>query len=167
MSGRQGTARRTSINVLAVSLLCLVGCASLHSSEKDLSLVVEDFHHDLRWKYNDTAVARVDPRYSSDLLDELEAAKDLLFITGYEIRHVEPDPSNQVVKVKVLFSYYRMPSTVMKEEMAVQSWKKIDDKWFPISQEGGPFPIPPITHIKPLQNDKPPEEDGHDGQSTE
>ena len=106
-------------------------------------------------------------QYSSDLLDELEAAKDLLFITGYEIRHVEPDPANQVMKVKVLFTYYRMPSTIVKEELALQSWKKIDDKWCLMSQQGGPFTFPPIARDKSLQTDRPPEKDAHDERSTE
>ncbi len=159
--------RHASVIVLVGSLILAVACASLRSSEDTLSKVVEGFHHDLRWKYNDTAVARVDPQFSADLLDELDAEKDLLFITGYEIRRVEPDPSNQLVKVKVLFSYYRMPSTVVKEELAIQAWKKIDEKWYLVSQEGGPFTLPPAAADKPLQNGKPSEKGSHDGRSAE
>jgi hypothetical protein len=165
--GRNVALKHANVIVLIVVLMLSVACASLRSNEDTLNSVVDGFHHDLRWKYNDTAVARVDPKYSADLLDELEAAKDLLFITGYEIRRVEPDPSSQVVRVKVLFSYYRMPSTVIKEELAVQTWKKINEKWRLISQEGGPFSIPPVVREKLLQNDKPPEKDSLDGRSAE
>ena len=166
-AGRNVAVKHVNVVVSIVLLMLSSACASLRSSEETLTLVVENFHHDLRWKYNDTAAARVDPQYSSDLLDELEAAKDLLFITGYEIRRVEPDPSSQLVKIKVFFSYYRMPSTVMKEELAVQTWKKINDKWYLIAQEGGPFTIPSVAREKLLQNDKPPEKDTHDGRSAE
>jgi uncharacterized protein YdiU (UPF0061 family) len=137
-------------------------CASV-TAPKDSNLpeVVEAFHHAVRWQYNDTACARVDPRFASAFMDELEDLKDDLHITAWEIRHIDSLPDKKQAQVKIRLSYYKLPSTVIRNETIEQIWQqdKDKDRWYLLSQKNGPFEFPP-TEAKTPPTTAPTGEDG-------
>lgn len=125
-------------------VLLLSYCATVTGpNEKDLRSVLERFHHDLRWKYNDAAAARVDPRFSAAFLDELEDIRDDLNITSWEIRQIRGIPEKRQAKVRLQITYYRLPSTVIRDQVTEQLWQQDDTRWFLVSQDDGPFSFPP------------------------
>jgi hypothetical protein len=115
----------------------------------DLYGVVKRFHHNLRWKYNEDASARVDPRYSVDFRDQLEDAGEDLNITAWDLRKVEMDEKTKKATVRIQLRYYKMPSTVLESEKVEQVWQLVDDNWFMLSWEGGPLSFPPEGAEKP------------------
>ncbi len=132
------------------------GCKSpVAASDKDLLDVVERFHHDIRWKYNQQAAARVPTHRAADFLEQLEDMKDDLNITGWSVRKVEglpdPDPKRKRVAIRMHLEYFLMPSTVMREVTVEQVWEQIEDAWVCLSLKNGPIEF---------QADPPPGADG-------
>lgn len=126
-----------------VSVFLLCGCAAGRPKD-DLETALNMFHHDLRWQYFKTAAARISPPYAAAFLEEMEKGEHELNIADYEIRRVDISPDGTSARVRVRLSYYRMPSTVLKDETLEQTWKKTEAGWMLIAQEGGPFVIPPL-----------------------
>jgi hypothetical protein len=125
-------------------VLLLVACSSMSENRgTDLQSVVKAFHHDVRWRYNRNAAASVDGQYSNQFLDMLDEMKEDLNISDWEIRRVELSPDGTEAKIRVRIKYYKMPSTVVKEEMLDQVWQKKQERWVLVSQTGGPFVFPP------------------------
>lgn len=125
-------------------LLIAAGCASVSQpADNDLHGVVKMFHHDLRWKYFKAAAARVDPHCAHAFLDELEDSEKDLNITDWEIRDVTLSDDGNRANIRVRLKYYKIPSTVLKDETVEQVWKKINDSWTLVEQTGGPIEISP------------------------
>jgi hypothetical protein len=139
--------RRRSLMVAMLALLIglgLAGCKSVTGvSDSDLNGVVKMFHHDLRWKYFKTAAARVDPRYAQDFLEQLEDSEKDLSITEWEIRRMNPSKEGDRAVVRIRIKYFKMPSTVLQDETMEQVWELKEKAWYLVSQEGGPFELPP------------------------
>jgi hypothetical protein len=135
--------------LLAVFVVGLAGCASVQKpKDQDLHGVVDTFCHNLRWQFHDLVTARVDPRYATKLLDQLDDAKEDLHITAWEIRRIEPMLQTHQAKARVQFSYYRLPSTVVRTETVEQLWQEEDGHWMMLSQTEGPFLFPPKDNDK-------------------
>jgi len=158
---RRGYASRAGLCILGagVALFGVGGCAGTQKSDRALlPQAVELFHHDLRWKYFQSMVQKVDPRFSGDLLDWLEKNKDELNVVGWEVYRLEPLPESDQMRAAVRISYFQIPSTVLKEEIVKQIWKDEGGRWILISQKGGPFAIPLLPEALPV----PAASDGHD-----
>jgi hypothetical protein len=120
------------------------GCQStVAASDKDLLEIVDRFHHDIRWKYNQQAAARVPSHQAADFLEQLEGMKDDLNITAWDVRKVEvlpdPDPEKKRVAVRMHLEYYLMPSTVLREVSVEQVWEQVDSAWMCMSLKNGPI----------------------------
>jgi hypothetical protein len=136
------------VGVLLVSIVgTLAGCTSLGGLGKpkddDLYGVLKRFHHDLRWKYNEDAAARVDPRFAADFRDQLEDLTDDLSITAWDLRKADLDPATKKAAIRIQLSYYQMPSTVVRNEKIDEVWQQVEDRWLLIYWKGGPFQVPP------------------------
>lgn len=131
----------------ALGVLCaglLAGCAAAHEqSPSDLRSVVNLFHRNVRWQYNELAAAVVRPDCRKAFVDLIEDAKEDVHITNYELRSVSPLPGTQRAAVRIHMSFYRLPSTVIQNEIVEQIWEQQERNWILVSQKGGPFPIPP------------------------
>jgi len=103
--------------------------------------VVKLFHHDLRWKYFKSAAARVDPRRSKEFLNSLEDNEKDLNITDWEIRDVTLSQGGKRAKIRVRLKYYKMPSTVLRDETVEQVWEQKNEAWVLVEQNGGPIEI--------------------------
>ncbi len=146
--------RSSGVSRLArVSQLLLVGlfavmffpaCASVtQPKSNDLRAVVERFHHNLRWKYNEDASVRVVPKYSADFRDRLENLKKDLSITSWKTRKVTVSDDRKTAEVKVYLKFFLMPSTVVREIKLDEVWKLLNGGWFVSEIKGGPFSFPP------------------------
>jgi hypothetical protein len=130
--------------LLAIGACWLFCCASAQKpKDQDLRSVLDTFCHNLRWQFHELATARVDPRYATKLLDQLDDAKEDLHITAWEIRRIEPLLATRQAKARVQFSYYRLPSTVVRTETVEQLWQEENGSWTLLSQSEGPFVFPP------------------------
>jgi hypothetical protein len=124
-------------------LATIASCASVTKPRDDnLQAVVDRFAHDLRWKYKDTATARVIPDEATAFSDRLNQQEKDLNITAWEIRKVQMAPDGQKASVTLHLSYYLMPSTVVQDEDVVQEWELRQGRWLLVSQKGGPLPVP-------------------------
>jgi hypothetical protein len=133
-----------------VLLALLLACTSVTETRgSDLKEVVKTFHHDIRWRYNNNAAASVDARHSAAFLDQLDSMKEDLNISDYQIRRVELSADGTRAKVRVRLKYFKMPSTVLKDEMIDQVWQQKNKRWYLLSQEGGPFDFPPEEEKEP------------------
>jgi len=129
-------------SLLLVTLL--LACSSMtESRDTDLRSVVKAFHHDLRWRYNRNAAASVDVRHSATFLDQLDDMKEDLNISEWEIRRVKLSVDGLRAEIRIRIKYFRMPSTVVKNEVIDQVWQQREKRWFLLSQKGGPFEFPP------------------------
>jgi hypothetical protein len=127
--------------VLALALGCM-GCKStVGAADKDLLAVVERFHHDIRWKYNQQAAARVPAHQAADFLEKLEDMKNDLNITAWDLRKVEYDDVKKRALIRMHLEYYLMPSTVMREVSVEQVWEEIQGAWVCMSIKGGPVEL--------------------------
>lgn len=160
--GSQSTRRfLTGLGIQGLLGLVLLGAACAgapKSSAARLDEALKRFHHDLRWQYNDTAASRVDPKHAADFQDQLDAQKDDLHITAYEIRRVDIVPEGSEARVRVRLNYYKMPSTVVHEDMVRQWWKQLEGAWRLVRVEGGPLRFPPA-------DDEPAGDDPHEDQA--
>lgn len=138
---------------MGLTLLALLwACSSVtETPDSDLKGVVESFHHDIRWRYNSNAAASVDVRHSAAFLDQLDAMKEDLNISEWQVRRVELSEDGKRAKVRVRLKYFKIPSTVLKDEMVDQVWQQKDKRWFLLSQEGGPLEFPPGESKEPEQ----------------
>ncbi len=126
-------------------LVCgLAGCSSLTNPKgSDLAGVVKRFHHDLRWKYHETAAARVNPEFRADFRDRIEELDKDLNIMDCDIRKVELDVEKKRAVIRVNLRYFKMPSTVVRDEKVEQVWKLLGDHWILMEIKGGPIEFPP------------------------
>jgi len=129
--------------LVGLALLC-AGCpaSGLQPKGNDLHGVVKRFHHNLRWKYNEDAAARVDPRYSADFRDRLEDLSEDWNVTAWDVRKVELDKEGKVARLRVHLKYYYLNSPVLKEEKVREVWKLVEDQWTLTEWEGGPLKVP-------------------------
>lgn len=144
---------------LAVVCLLLVSVSACNQrlgqpKGDDLYGVVKRFHHNLRWKYNEDASARVDPRYAVDFRDQLEDAGEDLNITAWDLRKVEMDEKTKKATIRIQLRYYKMPSTVLESVKVEQVWELVDENWYMLSWEGGPLSFPPEGAEKPEDDPK-------------
>lgn len=107
----------------------------------DLSGVVDRFHHDLRWEYNEDAAARVDPRRRSEFRDQLEDLSEDLSISDWKVHKVELDPQQERARLRVELRYTQLPSTVLRKEKVREIWQLIDGAWLLMSWQGGPLTL--------------------------
>ena len=121
-----------------------VGCPApgLQPKGDDLHGIVKRFHHNLRWKYNENAAARVDPRHAADFRDRLEDLSEDWNITAWDVRKVELEQEGKLARLRVHLKYYYLNSPVLKEEKVRQVWKLIEDQWILTEWEGGPLEVP-------------------------
>jgi hypothetical protein len=127
---------------LALALWAAAACKSVTAvSDKNLLEVVERFHHDLRWKYNDQAAARVPTEQVADFLEQLEDKQNDLNITAWTVRKVEFDALAKRAQVRMHLEYYQMPSTVMQEAKVEQVWEERNKSWVCVSIAGGPIEL--------------------------
>ncbi|HOX43684.1 MAG TPA: hypothetical protein PK668_08800 [Myxococcota bacterium] len=127
---------------LAALALGGAGCKSaVGAADKNLMEVVDRFHHDIRWKYNQQAAARVPAHQSADFLELLEGMKNDLNITAWDVRKVEYDAAAKRATVRMHLEYFLMPSTVMREVSVEQVWEEIEDSWVCLSIKGGPVEL--------------------------
>lgn len=103
--------------------------------------MVDRFHHDLRWQYNEDAAARVDPRRRAEFRDQLEDLSEDLSITDWKVRKVELDPQEERARLRVELRYTRLPSTVLRKETVRQTWQLINGAWLLLSWQGGPLAL--------------------------
>lgn len=132
---------------LISALIALWSAAACRSAgapkDDDLQGIVERFHHDLRWKYNQQATGFVDSRFAADYLDKLESLNEDLNIIAWDLRKVVIDQDGTQARVRIHLRYYLMPSTVVKDECVEQDWRQVEGTWVLMSMEGGPIPFPP------------------------
>jgi len=154
------------LRALGLALLLLVffsACASITgTNEKDFHAVAKKFNHDLRWKYNEAAAARVAPKFSVDFFDKLDELEKDLNITAVKVRQVKIDSEAKTAELQVHLRYYLMPSNVLKTEKVKQFWKQINGRWTLFSMEGGPVPFPEKDESQEEENpeDKPKDKSG-------
>lgn len=130
---------------LWILFLGVSGCSGVPANETpNPEQIVDRYFHDLRWQIFDGAANRVEPSQARAYLDELEARKDLLFVTDYELRSLDGNKTQHEIKARVRVSYYLLPSTVVKQEVIDQVWKEINRQWFLVTQKGGPLPALPF-----------------------
>ncbi len=148
----QATRHALLLSAIVICLAMLTGCPSVSGpSPSDLRGQVDRFHHDLRWKYNNTVVKRVNPEFAEDFLDVLEDLNKDLKITDWDVRRVKiveeknekTGEKKRVARLKVHLTYYLMPSTVLHDENVKQVWEEQGGRWFLISMKGGPLTFPP------------------------
>lgn len=145
--------------VLCLAAVLGAACAGApKSSAARLDEALKRFHHDLRWQYHDTAASRVDPQHAARFQDQLDDQKDDLRITSWEIRRVEVGPQGGEANVRVRLNYYKMPSTVVHEDMVRQWWKQLEGAWRLMRVEGGPLRFPP-PGSEPSDGDPRPEQE--------
>jgi hypothetical protein len=142
--------------LLLPSLLCCAGANN--PQEMDLRGVLDRFHHDLRWQFNDSASARVDPRFAAAFLDELEDFKEDLHITAWEIRSIDPTPGKKQAHVRIRLTYYKLPSTIVLSETIEQVWQQEEERWFLVSSSKGPFVFPPVQEKSEKTDEQHPEQ---------
>jgi hypothetical protein len=132
---------------LAVALagagLALACAAAREQSPSDLKTVANLFQRNVRWQYSDLAAAVVRADCRKAFLDLIEDAKDDVHITNYELRSITPQPGTTRATVRIQMSFYRLPSTVIQNEIVEQVWEEKEHNWTLVSQTGGPFPFPP------------------------
>ncbi len=122
---------------LVVFSTLLAACASVNKSPgSDLNAMVNQFQHDIRWRYYESATAAVDSSLAPAFQRWLDRAKEKLNVVDWEIRQIEYKETKKVAIITAIIQYYWLPSTVLEEKTVSQVWKLCGTRWLLYRQFG-------------------------------
>jgi hypothetical protein len=108
------------------ALCCLLGgCASAAPDANPAELLRRatlQFHSDLRWQRFDSAAALLPADQRADFLRFYESRRQSLFVTEFEVIHLQLSTDQKSAFAQVLMSWYELPSTQVRTSMIEERW---------------------------------------------
>ena len=118
-----------TLRLLAIFLFALItlSCASAAHKEEEtrqsLKVAVEAFDGDIRWQDFQSAAAFVPKGQKERYWTEMDAMKEEIRLTDFELRDIEYSDHDQSARVIVHFQYWRMDSPILKSVILTQTWR--------------------------------------------
>lgn len=122
-------ATRALVRVLAPLMLLVFVTGCMQTEAKPAELLRQSmhrFHGDLRWKRFDEAAGHVTQEQREDFLSYYQRQRGRLFITEYEFTQIKVSKDETEAEVKVLITWYQMPSTRVQTSVMEEEWVFIE-----------------------------------------